>query len=78
MKTTDIQKEIDSFNDPIFDGEWESLKQQLGHDTAEKVGAIIRVLSIGSPSIAHSKMVLHVCEAIIEKCSLTFGTKSDV
>ncbi len=74
----DIQKELNTLNDPLFDGEWANLKQQLGHDTSEKVGAIIRVLSIGSPSIAHSKMVLHVCEAIIEKCSLTFGTKSDV
>ena len=74
----DIQKEINNLKDPIFDKEWASLKEQLGHDTSEKVGAIIRVLSIGSPSIAHSKMVLHVCEAIIEKCSLTFGTKSDV
>lgn len=60
-----------------FDVDYEILKEKLGHDTCKKVGAILDILEIGSPSIAHSKMVLHVCEDMLEKCSLAFGTKTD-
>lgn len=60
-----------------FDVDYDILKKKLGHDTCKKVGAILDILEIGSPSIAHSKMVLHVCEDMLEKCSLTLGAKMD-
>lgn len=58
-----------------FDVDYDILKKKLGHDTCKKVGAILDILEIGSPSIAHSKLVLQVCDDIIEKCSLTLGVK---
>lgn len=68
----DILKEVME-----FDVDYDILKKKLGHDTCKKVGAILDILEIGSPSIAHSKMVLHVCEDILEKCSLTLDAKMD-
>lgn len=56
---------------------YETIKSDLGHDASKKVGAILDILEIGSPNIAHSKLVLHICEDLLEKCSLSFGTKTD-
>ena len=61
----ELQKEIEALN-----YSQEELKK--------KIGAILDILEIGKPSIAHSKLVLHICEDLLEKCSLTFGTKTDV
>lgn len=68
----DILKEVME-----FDVDYDILKKKLGYDTCKKVGAILDILEIGSPSIAHSKLVLHVCGDMLEKCSLSFGTKTD-
>ena len=54
------------------------LKERLGEDSCSKVGAILRILEIGTPNIAHSKLLLHVCEDMLEKCSATMGTRKDV
>ena len=67
-----IEKEITEHN-----VDYEAMKQKLGFDTCKKIGAILDILEIGNPSIAHSKLVLHTCEDILEHCSLTFGTKKD-
>lgn len=75
-----LLKEIKVLAAEMFDEKSEDylfMKANLGQDTWNKVGAILRTLEIGSPSIAHSKMVLHVCEDMLEKCSLTLGAKMD-
>lgn len=69
----ELQKEIEALN-----YSQEELKNRLDKDTQKKIGAILDFLEIGKPSIAHSKLVLHICEDLLEKCSLTFGTKTDV
>ena len=69
----ELQKEIEALN-----YSQEELKNRLDKDTQKKLGAILDILEIGKPSIAHSKLVLHICEDLLEKCSLTFGTKTDV
>ena len=69
----ELQKEIEALN-----YSQEELKNRLDKDTQKKIGAILDILEIGQPSIAHSKLVLHICEDLLEKCSLTFGTKTDV
>lgn len=61
-----------------FDVDYDILKKKLGHDTCKKVGAILDILEIGTPSIAHSKMVLHVCEDALDKCSAVFGVNTGV
>lgn len=53
------------------------LRAELGDNAMSKIGAILRILEIGKPSIAHSKRLLHTCEDMLEKCSLTFGTARD-
>lgn len=58
--------------------DYAKMSEKLGADTCKKIGAILNILEIGHPSIAHSKLVLRTCEDLIEKCSLTFGTKTDV
>ncbi|MEG1476571.1 MAG: hypothetical protein RR902_03040 [Oscillospiraceae bacterium] len=57
--------------------DYSDLLKTFGTDTCKKIGAILNILEIGQPSIAHSKLVLHTCEDLIDKCSLTFGTKTD-
>lgn len=69
----DIQNEINSLS-----GDYETLKKQLDPDTQRKIGSILNILEIGTPSVAHSKMVLHICEDILDKCSTTLMTKTDV
>lgn len=69
----ELQKEIEALN-----YSQEELKNRLDKDTQKKIGAILDILEIGKPSIVHSKLVLHICEDLLEKCSLTFGTKTDV
>lgn len=68
-----VFKEVTDYN-----VDYEKLKEELGVDTCKKIGAILNILEIGQPNVAHSKMVLHVCEDVLEHCSLTFGTKKDV
>jgi len=34
-------------------------------------------LEIGVSSVAHTKLLLHICEDEIDKCSLSFGAKRD-
>lgn len=53
----------------------ESLESDLGEETCKKIGAILNILEIGNESIAHAKLILHICEDMLEKCSITFGTK---
>lgn len=57
--------------------EYAILRAELGDDAMSEIWAILRILEIGNPSIAHSKRLLHVCEDMLEKCSLTFGTRRD-
>lgn len=57
--------------------DYEYIKRKLGHDTCKKVGAILGLPISRMSSIAHSKMVLRTCEDMLEKCSLTLGTKAD-
>lgn len=57
--------------------DYEEIKKMLGHDSCKKIGAILDILEIGESSIAHSKLILHTCEDVLEKCSLVFGTKRD-
>lgn len=70
----DIMRELDGYEET---GDYSELKTRLGEDSVSKVGAILRILEIGKPNIAHSKLLLHVCESMLEKCSLTFGTTRD-
>lgn len=56
----------------------ESIKERVDSDTALKIGAILRILEIGDSSIAHCKTVLHLCEELLDSCSLAMGTKKDV
>lgn len=51
------------------------LGDKLGEDTCKKIGAILNILEIGNESIAHAKIILHTCEDILDKCSITFGIK---
>lgn len=74
----DIQKEVGSFMHAHKEADYETIKAELGHDACKKIGAILDILEIGESSIAHSKLLLHVCEDLLEKCSLTMGTKRDV
>jgi hypothetical protein len=68
-----IQNELNSYQ-----VDYSEIKKRFGHDASKKIGAILDILEIGGPSIAHSKLILHTCEDLLDKCSLTFGTKTDV
>lgn len=70
----DIMQEIKGYR---ATEDYEILRAELGNDSMSKIGAILRILEIGSPNIAHSKLLLHACEDMLEKCSLTFGTRMD-
>lgn len=73
----DIQRELSSYFDASTEHDYEQIKKKLGHDSCRKAGAILDILEIGESSIAHSKLILRVCEDILEKSTLTFGTKRD-
>lgn len=47
------------------------MEATLGHDAWKKVGAIFRILEIGSPNIAQSKQVLDACKELLELESRT-------
>lgn len=70
-----IFEEVKNYN--CAKEELEGLKAQLHPDSRKKVGAILDILEIGQPSIAHSKLILHVCEGMLDMCSPTLGTKTD-
>lgn len=72
-----IMQEIEEYGKACCDDDYEKIKTQLGNDSWNKVGAIFRILEIGSPNIAHSKLLLHVCEDMLEKCSTTVATSRD-
>lgn len=59
------------------DIDYNELTKKLGYDSCKKVGAILNILEIGHTSIAHSKLILTNCYDMIDKCSVTFGTKTD-
>lgn len=53
------------------DQQMQIMEATLGHDAWKKVGAIFRILEIGSPNIAQSKQVLKACEELLELESKT-------
>lgn len=73
----DIFKEVKEFAETHNDEGMEALKKTLGRDACKKAGAILDILEIGEASIAHSKLILHVCEGMLDQCSLTMGTRMD-
>lgn len=48
--------------------ELEFIKISLGEDSWAKVGAILRILEIGKPSMAHTKRILSACEKSLDLC----------
>lgn len=48
--------------------ELEFMETTLGHDSWAKVGAILRILEIGKPSMAHAKQIISACEKSLEIC----------
>lgn len=74
----DIWQEVKSYAESCEDESCTAIKANLGTDSWKKVGAILRTLEIGSPNIAHSKLILHVCEDMLEKCSVTMGTQQEI
>lgn len=77
VNNMDIRREINEFLQLSSEENYEELKKKLGCDTCKKIGAILDILEIGESSIAHSKLILHICEDTLERCSLTMGTKTD-
>lgn len=53
------------------------LQGWMDKDTQKKASAIMDILEIGKPSIAHAKWILHACEEMLERCSGCFKTKTD-
>lgn len=70
----EITQEIKRFSETE---DYAILRAELGEVAISQMWAILRILEIGKPSIAHSKRLLHTCEDMLEKCSLTFGTSRD-
>ena len=60
----------------ISESEAPALKLRLGNDGREKVGAIFRILEIGSPNIAQAKEILGTCKRLMELES-TVGVNTD-
>lgn len=54
-----------------------TVKDSLGLEEQQKVKAILAILEIGKPSIAHAVALLHVCEDTIMKCSTLFDASMD-
>lgn len=48
--------------------ELDTMKMTLGEDSWSKVGAILRILEIGKPSMAHTKQILSACEKSLDLC----------
>jgi len=55
----------------------DELKSYMNEDTQKKASAIMDILEIGTPSIAHAKWILHACEEMLDRCSGCFKTKTD-
>lgn len=55
----------------------EAIKDELGSDSRRKIWAILDILAIGEPNIAHSKMILELCSKVIDRSSVTMGVKTD-
>ncbi len=51
--------------------EMKLMEAELGHDGWKKVGAISRILEIGSPNIAQSEKILKTCQRVLELISVT-------
>ena len=73
----DIQREIDVFLNTNRNEDYDKIKEKLGRDDCKKIGAILDILEIGESSVARAKLLLRVCEDVIEKFSPLFGTKMD-
>lgn len=53
------------------DKQIEIMQAELGKDNWKKVGAIFRILEIGSPNIAQSEQVLDACKELMKLESVT-------
>lgn len=73
----DIQHEIDVFLKASTSEDYDKIKEKLGHDNWKKIGAILDILEIGESSVAHAKLLLRVCEDVIERCSIVCATTRD-
>lgn len=73
-----ILKEVEEYKMGCADEIYKAIRADIGEDSCKKVGAILDILETGESSIAHSKLILHICEDLLEKCSLTLGTRRDV
>ncbi len=72
-----ILKEIADYNAGCNDETYKVVKAEIGEEPWKKVGAILDILETGESSIAHSKLILHICEDLVEKSSLTLRTRKD-
>ncbi len=73
-----ILKEINDYMAGRNDENYELAKAKIGEESFKKVRAILDILETGESSIAHSKLILHICEDLLDRCSLTLGTRRDV
>ncbi len=81
MSRISIRSEIEAYqsintlDNP--DNAYKRLINSLGEVTVKKMRAILDILEEDQASIAHSRLVLHLCEDALDRCSLTFGTRRD-
>ncbi len=72
-----ILKEIADYNAGCNKDTIKIIKAEIGEEPWKKVEAILDILKTGESSIAHSKLILHICEDLVEKSSLTLRTRKD-
>lgn len=52
--------------------DYERMVRVIGHNNTKKVSAILEILKIDIQSVADSKMILNICEQLIESSSDAF------
>ena len=52
--------------------DYEKMVHAIGHNNTKKVSAILEILKIDIQSVADSKMILNICEQLIESSSDAF------
>jgi len=70
-----ILTEIDDYNSGCNKETLNMIKAKIGEEPWKKVEAILDILETGESSIAHSKLILHICEDLVEKSSQTLMTR---